>query len=272
MKNYSPLRYPGGKGQMYKTIENIILNNNLIGCTYVEPYAGGASVALNLLFYNIVDKIILNDFDRSIFCVWDSILNNTEEFIRLIIDTPVTIEEWEKQKKIYLNPESNNLELGFATFFLNRTNRSGIIKAGPIGGRKQNGNYLISCRFNKKDLIKKIKKISSYKKKIKIYNIDALKLINKDFGNNIFFFFDPPYYKKGSQLYNNHYSHNDHVKMANEIKKLNHNIKWIVTYDDVNEIKEIYKDYIPFKYKLNYSVETKRKGSEIMFANKELII
>lgn len=255
---------------MYNKIEEIIEKNNLIGCTYIEPYAGGSSIALELLFKNKVNKIILNDLDRAIFSFWDSVLNKTKELIKLIYDTPITIEEWYKQKEIYTNPNSSNLELGFATLFLNRTNRSGIIKAGPIGGKKQDGNYLIDCRFNKTDLIEKIKKIRKFKKKIKIYNLDAIKFIKKKFKDNTFIFFDPPYYQKGSQLYKNHYKPDDHMKIAKQIKKLDDSIKWIVTYDDVKEIREIYKEYFVYEYLLNYSVESKRKGSEVMFISQNL--
>lgn len=255
---------------MYNKIEEIIEKNDLIGCTYIEPYAGGASIALELLFKNKVDKIVLNDLDRAIFCFWESILKHTKEFIKMINDTPITIEEWYKQKEIYINPNSTNLELGFATLFLNRTNRSGIIKAGPIGGKKQNGNYLIDCRFNKIDIIEKIKKIGKYKKKIKIYNLDAIKFIKKKFKDKTFIFFDPPYYQKGSQLYKNHYKQSDHIKIAKQIEKLDNNIKWIVTYDDVKEIRDIYKEYFVYEYMLNYSVESKRKGSEVMFISPNL--
>lgn len=63
----SPLRYPGGKGKVADYFKQIFRDNSLYDGVYVEPYAGGASVALSLLFNEYVSKIIINDIDRSIF-------------------------------------------------------------------------------------------------------------------------------------------------------------------------------------------------------------
>ena len=143
MKFYSPLRYPGGKKKLVNYFKEIVVKNDLCGGVYVEPFAGGASIALSLLIDGYVSKIIINDFDRSIYAFWHSILNRTEEFCKLIEETPITIEVWKKQKEI--QKEKNRydlLSLGFSTFFLNRTNRSGILKAGVIGGLNQNGKLM----------------------------------------------------------------------------------------------------------------------------------
>ena len=174
MANFSPLRYPGGKGKMYKQTVKILEDNNLIGCTYIEPFAGGSNLALNLLFNGKVKRIVLNDYDLAIYAFWYSILNYAPEFIKMIKKVDITIEEREKQKKIYETEKRDLLKLGFATFFLNRTNRSGIIKGGPIGGYQQNSKYLIDCRFNKENLIKRIEKIYENRKNIRIYNQDAM--------------------------------------------------------------------------------------------------
>ena len=72
------------------------------------------------------------------------------------------MKEWEKQKRIYENTRSEFL-LGFATFFLNRTNYSGVITGGPIGGFEQKGQWKIDARFNKKSLIDRIERISYFK-------------------------------------------------------------------------------------------------------------
>ena len=273
LKNYSPLRYPGGKNKLTNYIINLMSNNHLIGGTYVEPYAGGAAVALKLLIDGYVNNIIINDFDRSIFAFWYSILNNTDEFCRLIQETPINIENWNKFKDMQKNKENCNLlELGFSTFYLNRTNRSGIIKAGVIGGIDQKGNYLMDCRFNKELLISKIKKISEYRDFITLYNYDTLYLINNVINNlnqQCFIFFDPPYYKKGSTLYVNYYKHKDHVNLMNAIANIE-NHKWIVTYDNVPEISLLYSHYRTTTYSLKYTVEKKYLGSEIMIFSDNL--
>ena len=179
MKFYSPLRYPGGKNKLAKFVALICERNNING-HYVEPYAGGASVALFLLIHGYVKEITINDFDRAIYAFWYSVLNDTERFCRKIKKTEITVENWKKFKKIHFNKETAKLfDLGFATFFLNRTNHSGIIDGGIIGGLNQKGDYKINCRFNKRDLIERIKLIATYKRKINLYNFDALEIIEK---------------------------------------------------------------------------------------------
>ena len=273
---YSPLRYPGGKNRLSKFISKICLDNNING-HYIEPYAGGASVALHLLIEKKVNKITINDFDRSIYAFWYSVLNNTEKLCKLIEKTPLTIEEWKKQKKIQKNKNSTNLlKLGFSTFFLNRTNISGIINAGSIGGINQKGRYKINCRFNKNNLIKRIKLIASFKRQINLYNLDALeliKLITKELSNsNTIFYFDPPYFLKGPSLYMNSYKKEDHEKVAREIKKIK-KMHWIVSYDDAIEINEIY-NWVKNKTKFNliHSASKPKTGKEILFFSDKLNI
>lgn len=273
MKSYSPLRYPGGKGQVYKFVEELLHNNDLLGCTYIEPYAGGAGVAIRLLFEEKVKRIIINDYDRSIYAVWYSILNHTEEFISLIEETAITVENWNIQKDLQKQKENIGLlTLGFSTFFLNRTNRSGIIKAGVIGGKDQSGNYKIDCRFNKVKLIELIQKIKSHENNIEIYNMDALDFIKTVQGkHNQFYFIDPPYYQKGKELYTNFYNHDDHVQLAKYFKTKLKTKKILISYDNCDEIKKLYKCYKQDIRLLNYYVETKRMGEEI-FITQNLVL
>ncbi|MCK4729828.1 MAG: DNA adenine methylase [Candidatus Aenigmarchaeota archaeon] len=274
---YSPLRYPGGKNKLSKFIAKICLDNN-INSHYVEPYAGGASVALHLLLEKKVKKITINDYDCSVFAFWHSVLKNTKKLCDLIKSTEINIENWQKAKNIQKDKKNAELlDLGFSTFFLNRTNISGIINAGVIGGLKQNGKYKIDCRFNKKELIRRIKAIAKHKKQINLYNLDALELVKKiqKESNNkqTIFYFDPPYYLKGSTLYMNHYKDNQHKEVASAIKKIK-NIYWIVSYDNTPEIENIYK-WVPIKrkkkYSFNHSAYRARKGKEILFFSKKLI-
>lgn len=270
--NPSPLRYPGGKYKLYNYVAEIVKAN---ACTtYIEPFCGGAALAIELLLNKVVKRIIINDYDYTIYCFWNSILHNTDAFIQKIEATDVTIEEWNHQKRIRENSEQyGELELGFSTFFLNRTNRSGIIdKAGPIGGKNQDGNYLINCRFNKSALIKQIKKISEHKADIKLYNMEALDFIDDVIlkTKKSFTFFDPPYYGKGPGLYTNFYVHGDHVNLSNHIINKMKNRKWIVTYDNINSIKSMYEKVDGIEFELQYTLQSKKAGSEVMFFAKSV--
>ncbi len=263
----SPLRYPGGKTKLYPYLVHILDANPMENITYVEPFAGGCGLALTLLQENKVKHIIINDYDFTIYAFWYSVLNLTDDLCNLIQNTPITINQWDIQKEIYVNHRQYNiLDVGFATFFLNRTNRSGIINGGIIGGRQQQGNYLIDCRFNKDTLIRKIKKISTFKDKISLYNFDAIDLINNIIMQlpveNTFIYLDPPYVKKGPQLYINHYKFGDHEYLYNHISgNLKH--RWFITYDFTNEISYLYRNYQQNIIDITYSAGTKRIGNEL---------
>ncbi len=149
MKTFSPLRYPGGKGNLYEKIREIMRENNLLDRTYTEPFAGGFGIGLNLMLNGDVKDFIINDFDNHIYSFWQSVFFETNELIKLIYDVKIDLETWNTQKEIYDNQQNYTLlEVGFATFFLNRTNYSGIIKGGPIGGSEQKSKYKIDFRFN----------------------------------------------------------------------------------------------------------------------------
>lgn len=274
MKLYSPLRYPGGKNRLSAFLAKICIDNNING-HYVEPYSGGASVALFLLLEGFVSKITINDRDRSIYAFWHSVLNRTNELCNLIENAEFTINEWRRQKEVQNCKKSADLlELGFSTFYLNRTNRSGIINAGVMGGVEQLGNYLMDCRFNKIDLIDRIRKIASKKKQIRLYRKDAIKLIEKvqreAEDDNVIFYFDPPYYLKASTLYMNHYEDKNHKLVSDKIKNIR-NIKWVVSYDNVPEIQDLYSECAKKEFSFKHTAYQSREGKEILFFSDNIV-
>lgn len=275
MEYYSPLRYPGGKRKVADYFKQVFKDNLLYDGIYVEPYAGGASVALSLLFNEYASKIIINDIDRSIYAFWHSVLKQPEVMCKLIYDTPVTMDSWKRQKDIQQNKAMSSLiKLGFATFFLNRTNRSGILNAGVIGGQRQDGTWKLDARFNKKDLVSRIEKIASFSNSIELYNLDAvelIKLVKPNLPKKSLFYFDPPYYIKGRDLYLNYYQDKDHRQIASEIAKLSKH-KWIITYDNVAPIQNLYSSFRHAKYSLNYSAAKANRGEEIMIFSDNLFI
>lgn len=270
MNNPSPLRYPGGKAIFYPVIREILQVNNLIDSTYIEPFAGGAGLALRLLLLGDVRRIIINDFDSHIYAFWYAILNYTNQFCELLLKSSITVEEWDKQKAIFTRCDTSNLlQLGFSTFFLNRTNVSGVLTGGIIGGRKQQGEYKIDARFSKENLIRKIQIIASRKTDIVLTNKDALMLLDDPVIKNTkrrFINFDPPYVIKGSQLYQNAFTKEDHISFAKRIALLKRN--WIVTYDSNPLILKIYSNYRIGYLDVSYSAGEKKKSKEyIVFSN-----
>jgi DNA adenine methylase len=247
--------------------------NKLTHGHYAEPYAGGCGLALALLYQGHVSDIHINDIDRSVWTFWHVILNRTDEFIDLMNRTPVTVEEWIRQRDIQRSPgRRGHLEIAFATFFLNRTNRSGIIKnAGVIGGLEQNGNYKIDCRFSKDELTRRIRRISKYRSRIHLHRKDAIDFIGyvaKELPAETFLCIDPPYFNKGASLYTSFYMPEDHELVSKRVLRLKN--PWVLTYDYCDEIRRLYATRRQFEFSLNYSVQTKRVGSELLIPSKGL--
>jgi DNA adenine methylase len=273
---FTPLRYPGGKGKIVGYIKEIITANKMLDGHYVEPFAGGAAVAIELLLQDYVTHIHINDLDRSIYAFWHSILEETDAFCDLIESTSISIDEWFNQRAIQQSPSDRNLlTLGFSTFFLNRCNRSGIIKGGVIGGKDQAGKWKLDARFNKTDLLRRIKQIARFKSRISLHNLDVVDFLYLTIPivpDNTLVYLDPPYYIKGKGLYVNHFTHNDHVVLAEQVNAGLAGKKWIVSYDNVPEIACIYEQYQKLIYGLSYSAQARYKGSEIMFFSDSLVI
>lgn len=263
----SPLRYPGGKGKLAKFMKYMIDQLGHGGGTYIEPFAGGAGVAIELLLQGVVSRIVINDYDKGIWSFWKAVLTETDRFIALLAVVPLTMEEWNRQRNICLTRNNKySFELGFATFYMNRTNRSGIVKGGVIGGMDQSGSWKMDARFKREDLIRRIESIAERKSHIKLYNKDINSFITRYiplYEENTLVYFDPPYFKKGKQLYMNYFQLEDHVRIEKAIRDY---VKcdWIITYDKASEIESIYKGYSMRLYDLNYSVSSKCKASELM--------
>ena len=239
--------------------------NGLTDGHYAEPYAGGAGVAIPLLFLEYVSRIHLNDINKSVFAFWKSVCEEPEALCRMINDKKPTMAEWRRQKAIQTSESATKLELGFSTFFLNRTNRSGIIGAGVIGGKAQSGEWKLDARYNRPELIRRIEKIANFSSRISLYNLDAADFLKKHVAKlpkKTLVYLDPPYYVQGKKLYENHYHHDDHKMLSDMVGSIKQ--KWIVTYDNAAPIRQFYKSYEQQTFGLLYSAQSKYQGTEIM--------
>jgi len=266
----SPLRYPGGKACIYPFMSRLFYENNLIGINYAEPYAGGAGLALKMLFNEFVNEIHINDLDKSIYAFWNAMINHNLRFCDWVENVNITIENWNYFKSVQKNSESYDMfELAKSTFFLNRTNISGVIKGGIIGGQNQNGNYKIDARFNKNDLIKRIQRIELFKNRINLTNLDGINFIKKlnNINEDVFIYLDPPYLQKGAELYMNFYSFKDHIKLAKNVDLINK--KWLVSYDNHEFILNLYSNHRKVLYNLSQSASN-RIGDEIIIFSENI--
>lgn len=269
----TPLRYPGGKTQLTPFISDVMRFNDLQGGHYAEPFAGGAGIAWKLLFSGQASEIWLNDLDPAVYAFWHAAVHSSEELCERVQMANLSMKEWFRQREIFRDSSSRGIELGFATLYLNRTNRSGILDGGVIGGTSQNGNYKLDCRFNKAELTRKIERIGKYREAVHLSNEDARlclarweKLLPKRALLNI----DPPYFGKGSELYINHFKAEDHALLSKKVQGLKH--RWMVTYDDCPEIASLYRAFPTFRMSLLYSAQTKRQGAELLITDPSMVI
>lgn len=273
-KLYTPLRYPGGKARFAPLIAGVIADNNLTGGHYLEPYAGGAGVALSLLVDGVVEHVHINDADPAIADFWRAATVQSDQLITMVAAEPISMDAWHHWRGVMLGTiQGTDLERGFATLFLNRTNRSGILKAGVIGGKAQAGNYKIDARFMREELCSRLERIGANSGGIHVYEEDAHELLmrcHQFLPLKSLVYLDPPYYVKGAGLYRNFYKHADHVRIANLLDSERFKLPWIVSYDNTEEIKEMYSYSTPYAYGLNYTAQRRYTGSEVMFFSDRL--
>jgi len=261
---YTPLRYPGGKAKLGPFLSDFLKINRLADYTYAEPYAGGAGAALHLLFRGYAGRILLNDIDIGVVSFWRAVLNRNEEFARQVERVPLTIAEWDNQREIYRS-KTRGFDLGFAFFYLNRTNRSGIMNGGVIGGRAQKSEWNIDARFNRTDLADRIRAIGRLRRAISVSQDDALEFLGNlpsSLRTPAVVYLDPPYYVKGQDLYTNFYTPSDHGRIAEHLRSFE--LPWLMTYDDCEPVRQLYKGFCIRESSLSYSAREVRRGRELV--------
>lgn len=268
---HSPLRYPGGKSQLAGFVADIVRTSDLRCGVYCEPFAGGAGIAWKLLFDGDMSEVWLNDISPPIYAFWSTVVQTPDALCERIERTGITIQEWHRQRAVFADACASEHDLAFATLFLNRTNRSGILKGGVIGGKNQAGNYKLDCRFNKAELIHKIQRIHIYRDMIRISRMDAkqcLQVWDAQLPPRSLINIDPPYYGKGRDLYLDFYEHDDHNDLASVVRQLRH--PWMLTYDDVPAIESLYRGLPTYRNSLVYYAQQKRRASELLVVKPSL--
>lgn len=249
--------------------------NGLEGCPYYEPFAGGAGAALRLLREGVVSEVHLNDLDPAIAAFWQAVLDQTERFAEAIMEVPLNIEEWKRQRDIYQSGSdavSDSFDYGFATFYLNRCNRSGVLSgAGPIGGYEQAGEWKMDARFNRENLAKRVIKVAERREQIHITQKDVLRFLVEGLprGNKrsqVFVYLDPPYFFKGNRLYMDYCADRDHRKLASYLRRQKM-LRWVMSYDNSNYIKDMYHQFSISEFNLRYSLQKQRQGQEIIISS-----
>lgn len=268
----NPLRYPGSKASLTDYIAAILEENLLSGCTIYEPYAGSATISLEMVVRGYASSAVIVERDPLVYSFWKTVFGCTTELCEEIEKVDVSLKTWElfQKYRVVQDPTAFSIiELGLAGLFFNRTNFSGIIGAGPIGGLSQSSTYSIDCRFNKNKLIKQIQALSKLKDRVNVIFGDAIQYLStheNTIGNGFsFVYIDPPYYSQGKKLYRYHYNDEMHKILAEYI--LLKDFPWLISYDDHPKIRKLYSNKSYQQIYLDYSVKTSRKGSELLISN-----
>lgn len=263
----SPLRYPGGKAALAGLFADVIASLQLSDPVYVEPYAGGAGAGIALLREGMVSRLVINDIDPAVHAFWIAVVYCNPEFVDWVRQVPLTVEEWLRQREIYRSGSGNLLRLGQAFFYLNRTNRSGVLNAGVIGGQKQIGNYKIDARFNRDTLIERLTAIGELADRIEVSDLDGRSVIrNYSTDSSAFLYIDPPYVQAGSQLYLNAFDARDHEALAQIVHGIT-SAHWLMTYDAAPLIQRLYAEDFQCTLELNYSARYPGRAQELLIAS-----
>ena len=274
---YTPLRFPGGKSKIYPLVESLVKENDLIGGTYAEAFCGGAGLAMKLLLKGCVSRVVLNDIDPAVYSIWNAIIHYPDELCKFIANVPTTVEKWKEEREIYQHGKVASLELGEAAFYLNRTNRSGILDGGLIGGLEQAGAYKMNARFNRANLIDKVRAISSRATAIELHCLDVhefMTSIAACLPKKSLLYLDPPYVEKGPGLYHSSFNESKHCQLASDVKDYKGN--WMVTYDDDELVHRLYSPEINWcvdveKISVGYSAATKRRSNEMLILSPSMV-
>ena len=177
----------------------------------------------------------------------------------------VSKEDFHKYREsVQVLPKNNTqkIDQAFYYFIINRCSFSGATLSGGFSEEASKKRFTQSSidRLKKLDLI----------------NID---FTNKDFEEIInntgkkydkkkkFIFLDPPYYlQKGSKLYGTKgdmHENFDHEKLFNCLNS-NKNNNWMMTYNDSEYIRELYKDYKIIETNWKYGMNKSKESSEII--------
>lgn len=267
----SPLRYPGGKTALAPFIAELIAaQRSRPITTYAEPYAGGAGAALRLLRTGVVERIKINDFDPRIATFWHHAVNSTSGMVKRVLHTPVSIDSWHRQREIYLDESSVGTEdLAYAVLFLNRTNRSGILSARPIGGLKQDGNWKIDARFNVQKVASKLREIGSLSDRISVSQLEALDFLRGLDTERTFVYLDPPYIQHGPALYLNSLTWRNHVELALTLRDVPR--YWMLSYDHEERVPEVlYRGVRCAEFSIKHTAAQQQVGREFALFSPEL--
>lgn len=268
----SPLRYPGGKASLSGVIARIVKDQKLEGCRVFEPYAGSAAVSIALVGAGVCTSGSISERDPLLYSFWKCVFTNPAKLLRRINKTEISLQTWHELRPLLDLDEPDESQadlLAFAALFFNRTNFSGVIHSGPIGGQTQSSDYAIDCRFNREELADRVDRLATLGEKIDVQFADALDVIKAQRNKRgAFFYIDPPYFLQGKKLYRYNYRLSGHIALADALRKAK--FSWLLSYDNHDVIENLYEDFHNVYQEFRYSSRMPKKENELLITNMKL--
>lgn len=232
---------------------------------YAEPFAGGAGAAMQLLSDGVVEHVALNDLNGGITSFWRAVFEENDRLAEAVRTAELSLGMWHQQREIQLDAQADPFERGFATFYLNRTNRSGILGGRPIGGLEQTGTWKLDARFNKADLVARIRHLSSFRDRVTVTQNEGRLFLDALDGDRTekMIYVDPPYLKQGEDLYLANMLYRDHVNLARTLLRLKS--PWLLTYDRDDRIPEqFYPGLACAAFSISHTAAIQHLGKEYL--------
>lgn len=264
-------RYPGGKSKLIKPIFSYFNIDSSIE-EYREPFFGGGSIGIEFLKRNKMKRIWINDYDKALSDLWESVIKHPDELKKLVMNFVPSVKEFDSiRNKLIEGNVSDTVNNGFMKLAIHQISYSGLgLKSGgPLGGREQKSEYKINCRWSPSYICNKIDAINNLfaDRNVQCTNTDFSKLIT-DTSKKAFIYLDPPYYMKGNDLYYYGFSEKDHIRLMNLLKETKH--KWVLSYDDCPQIRELYSWARIHSTEVNYSITSTIKEDGERTGNKKM--
>lgn len=270
----SPLRYPGGKRRLVPYLAAALAENNLRPDLFVEPYAGGASVSLELLHLDFVERAVISDLDPMVNAFWETVVTDIDWLCEQVESVPLSLSEWERMKKTRFRCRRS---LALACLYLNRTSFNGALhnSAGPIGGKAQTSEYDIGCRFPRARLVSRLRACADLADRIDVVPAqDAMFTVReareraRREESSVFFYLDPPFWAKSSSLYRRSFTELAHERLADQLHWLQDH--FLLSYDPAPEIVDLYTGHTAgtvAEIELLYSGSSRSAGTEMVISN-----
>jgi len=261
-------RYPGGKAKLQQKI--IPKLGNIANLEYREPFFGGGSIGIAVLDQRPA-SVWINDFDDGIAALWQSVIYYPallKEQIRQLKPSVAAFDQIKSElsSKVPSCDSADQIaNFGLKKLAIHQLSYSGLgTKAGgPLGGKHQRSKYKIDSRWSPNYMCAQIDLIHAKFAGLEVCctSVDFMALI-EDTSRRAIVFLDPPYWEKGSSLYQHAFSDADHQRLADALRVTEHH--WVLTYDDCPQIRALYNWATIEVLEVKYSIAGSHTKNELL--------